>query len=265
MIKGASAPNILILFYYIMTTMEKILQDWEVKDRTYLLNGNNTPLTFRVNTSRITLFDKTLKINRAVRYAPNQNSLFADEQSGVVRLEHVSFVDGNLFVPRSNPTLQILMSLMHPEAGKKWHELDLKKEAEDELAIIENEMEATQLAASMDLEHLEAIMRTELGSSVSDMSSKELKRDAYIFARRNPKLFVELANDEDIKLRNLANRVVEIGLVDLTDDNTVFKWASNSKKMFTVPFGDNPYAAFAQYLKTDEGADVMTAILKKID
>ena len=248
-----------------MNTMQKLLSNWEVKDRTYLLKSNDKPLTYRINTTNISLFDEELKANRAVRYAANQESLFMDEQDGVSKLEHVSFSDGSLFVPRSNPALQILLSLLHPGAGKKWYELDLQKEAEDELDVMEREMEATSLAASLDLEHLEAIMRTEVGSSVSDMSSKELKRDAYIFARKQPKLFLELANDEDIKLRNLANRVVELGLVKLTNDNTVFEWASNGKKMFTVPFGDNPYASFAQYLKTDEGADVMTAILKKID
>ena len=200
-----------------------------------------------------------------VRYASNQESVFVDEQDGLARLDHVSFIDGALFVPRTKPNLQILLSSLHPDAGSKWFELDHQKEAEDELEVMEREMEATTLAASIDLEHLEAIMRTEIGSSVSDLSSKELKRDAYIFARKNPALFLELANDEDIKLRNLANRVVELGLVKLTDDNTMFKWSSNDKKLFTVPFGDNPYASFAQFLKTDEGADVMTAILKKID
>ncbi len=245
--------------------MEKLLKNWEIKDRTYLLNKEDSPITYRVNTTNITLFDEVEKINRKVRYAKNQKSLFVDEQDGTATLDHVIFQEGALFVPRNNPKLQILLSALHPKSGKTWSELNPKKDAEDELAVFEVEMEATQLAASLDLEHLEAIMRTELGSSVSEFSSKELKRDAYIFARKNPGLFMELANDEDIKLRNLANRVVEMGLVKLTDDNTVFKWVSNSKKMFTVPFGDNPYAAFAQYLKTDDGADVMTAILKKID
>ncbi len=248
-----------------MTTMEKLLKHWEIKDRTYLLNKEDSPLTYRVNTTNITLFDEQEKINRKVRYAKNQKSLFVDEQDGTATLDHVIFQDGALFVPRNNPKLQILLSHLHPKSGKIWVELNPQKDAEDELEIFENEMEATGLAASLDLEHLEAIMRTELGSSVSDLSSKELKRDAYIFARKNPGLFLELANDEDIKLRNLANRVVEIGLVVLTDDNTVFKWASNSKKLFTVPFGDNPYASLAQWFKTDDGADALTAILKKID
>ena len=248
-----------------MTTMETYLSKWDVKDRTYLLTSDDKPLTYKVNTSRISLFDKDKKLNRAVRYANNQDSLFADEQRGIARLAHVSFSDGALHVPKSNPTLQILMSFLHPEAGKKWKEVNPQKEAEDELATMETEMEATALAASLDVEHLEAIMRTEVGGAVKTLTTKELKRDAYIFARKNPSLFTELANDEDIKLRNLANRVVEEGYVRLTDDNTVFQWAKNGKKIFTVPFDQHPYAAFAQYFKTDDGADVFTSLMKKLD
>ena len=106
-------------------------------------------------------------------------------------------------------------------------------------------------------------MRTELGSTVSSLSSKELKRDAYNFARSNPTLFIEISQDEDITLRNLANRAVETGIILLTEDNTVFKFA-NGKKIITVPFDQNPYGALAQYFKTDEGVDLMKSITKKL-
>ena len=86
---------------------------------------------------------------------------------------------------------------------------------------------------------------------------------AYRFAKSQPVLFLELVQDEDIKLRNLANRAVEVGILQLTDDNTVFKFA-NGKKVLTVPFEQHPYAALAQYFKTDEGVDLMKSITKKL-
>ena len=42
----------------------------------------------------------------------------------------------------------------------------------------------------MDIDMAEAIMRVEVGSEVNNLSSKELKRDLLLFARRNPKLFI---------------------------------------------------------------------------
>ena len=241
----------------------KLLKDWVSKDRTYQLL-NLSPISYKIQSTGLIWFDEEMGVNREIRYASNQKSLFIDEQDNNVRLDHVIFVDGILHVPKTNPLLQQLLSLYHPKVGSLYEELDPQKEAEDEVAKIEYEIEAISLVAELEIEHLEAIMRTEVGSEVTRMSSKELKRDAYLFAKRDPKLFMEVANDEDIKLRNLANRAVEADILKLTDDNTVFKFVSNGKKVMTVPFDQHPYAALAQYFKTDDGIDLMKSITKKL-
>jgi len=240
------------------------MKNWEIKDRTYVLKNGMSPLTYKIKSSNILWFDEKEGVNKEIRYANNQKSLFVDEQDGYARVEHIIFTDGSLFVPREKPLLQQLLSVYHPGKDTKFEEVDFVKEAIDEIDLIELELEALKLVQELDIEHLEAILRTEIGSEVTTMSSKEIKRDCYMFAKNEPALFIEIAKDEDIKLRNLANRCVEAGIVKLTDDNTVFKWATNSKKIMTVPFDEHPYAAFARFLKTDEGVDVMKAIEKKL-
>ena len=241
----------------------KTKTNWEIKDRVYRLTRRRAPLTYKIKSTGILWWDEDNGINRQVRYARNQNSIFVDEQDNNVVLDHVMFHDGMIFVPRNNPQLQQLLSIYHPQAGKKWKELDEQKKATDDIDQIEFKLEAMKLVQELDIEHLEAILRTELGSTVSKMSSKELKRDAYAFASKNPALFLEVAQDEDIKLRNLANRAVEAGILKLTDDNTTFKFA-NGKKVMTVPFDQHPFAALAQYFKTDDGVDLMKSITKKL-
>ena len=61
---------------------------------------------------------------------------------------------------------------------------------------------------TMEVDFAEAILRVELGSKVNEMSSKEIKRDVILFARNNPELFISLANDENVQLRNFAIRAV---------------------------------------------------------
>ena len=245
------------------TTIEK---KWEYKDRTYLLKGEIAPLTYTIQTRHtprkpLLYWDDDKKLNREIRLASNQKSVFVDEQDGFSTLSHIIFEDGALYVPKEDPNTQKLLSIYHP--NKLWEEIDDVLIANDEVEDVENELIALNLVQSLDIEHLEAIMRTELGSSVSTMSSKELKRDAYRFARQEPDLFIELSEDEDIKLRNLANRAVETGILQLTDDNTVFK-LSNGKKVMTIPFDQHPYAALSQYFKTDEGINLMKSITKKL-
>ena len=116
----------------------------------------------------------------------------------------------------------------------------------------------------MDVDKAEAILRVEKGSSVNTLSSKELKRDLLIFAKQQPKLFLNLCEDENVELRNFAIKAVEANIISLADDNRVFKWTSNSRKLMTVPFEENPYSAIAAWLKTDEGIEVYKSIQKKL-
>ena len=136
-------------------------------------------------------------------------------------------------------------------------------EAEDQFDYLEVEIEAMNMAYEMDIDHAEAILRVEVGSSVGKLSSKELRRDLLLFARRNPQLFIDLAEDENVQLRNFAIRAVEEKIINLSSDNRSFLWASNSRKLMNVPFDENPYSAMAAWFKTDEGLEVYRSIEKK--
>ena len=237
---------------------------WEIKDRTYYLRGGKAPLTYTIKSKNIFYFDEASAEERELKYTINQKTPFVDEFKGVARLGHIVFTDGQLYVPKEKQTLQKLLSLYHPDRNKVYLEFDAVEEAEDDLDILELEIEALNIAASMDIDQAEAIMRTELGNKVSKMTSKEIKRDLLLFARNSPSLFLELANDENISIRNVGIRAVEAGLISLSEDQRTFKWASTGKKLITVPFEENPYSALAAFFKTDDGIDVYKSVEKKL-
>jgi len=241
---------------------------WEVKNRYYHLLNDKSPLTFRINSRHsmrkaLMYFDEEKGYNRELRYATNMKSPFVDEQKGPVTLGHIVFKDGVLEVPKSQQALQKLLSLYHPNKGKLYAEKDDVQEAVDELDYLQVEMEAMNAAATMDVDQAEAILRVEFGSNVSDMTSKELKRDLLLFARGNPYLFIELANDENVELRNFGIKAVEAGIMKLSQDQRTFIWGSNGRKLMNIPFDENPYSALAAWFKTDEGVEVYKTIQKK--
>jgi len=242
---------------------------WEIKDRTYLLKGAVTPLTFTLQSRHsrrypLLYFDPITAEQKELRYATNQSSPFVQEQKGEATLGHIVFNDGVLTVPKEKQNLQKLLSLYHPARNIKYYEFDATEVAEYELDDIEIEIDALNMARTMDIDQAEAIMRVELGSKVSDMSSKELKRDLLLFARKNPILFIELANDENVHLRNVAIRATEVGILRLSPDQRSFHWGSNDRKLMNVPFDENPYSAMAAWFKTDEGMDVYRNIEKNL-
>jgi hypothetical protein len=104
----------------------------------------------------------------------------------------------------------------------------------------------------------------EIGSKVSGMSSKEIRRDLILFAQRNADLFIDLANDDNVQLRNLAINATEAGVISISQDQRTFTWASNGRKLINVPFDENPYSAMAAYFKTDEGVEIYKSIEKKL-
>ena len=247
-----------------MTTKTKKAPVWEIKDRSYYLVNGKSPLTYTIKGKNIFWFDKEKGYERELKYTLNQKTCFVDEFKGDARLGHIVFEDGVLNVPKEKQTLQQLMSLYHPDKGSIYEEFDAEAEAEDELDIIELEIDALNAAKSMDIDQAEAIVRSNVGSEVSKMTSKEIKRDLLLFAKNDPVLFLELANDDDINIRNMAIKAAEMGILVLSDDQRTFKWASTGKKIMTVPFDEHPYSAFTAFLKTDEGLEVYKSIEKRL-
>ncbi len=243
--------------------------EWEIKDRIYYLTKNKKPLTYTIPTrhSRKTpllWFDEKTGTQKEIRYATNQNSPFVDEQKGEVTMGHIVFRDGDLRVPKEKQNLQKLLSLYHPLKGKVYEEFSAVQVAVEELDILDLQLDAMNLARQIDIDQSEAILRVELGSKVDSMSSKELKRDTLIFARNNPKLFIQLVNDENVQLRNIAIKAAESGIINLSQDQRTFTWGSTGRKLMNVPFDENPYSAFAAFLKTDEGVEIYKSIDKKL-
>ena len=243
---------------------------WEIKDRVYFLRGGNSPLTLTIpgrHTRKHALlyFDEKSGKQREIRYATNQESPLVDEQKGECTMGHIRFMDGTLTVPKQKQNLQKLLSLYHPLKGKIYEEFSAIAVAEDELDVLDLQIDALNAARDMDIDQAEAILRVELGSKVGTMSSKELKRDLLLFARNNPALFIDLANDENVHLRNVAIRGAEEGIIILSQDQRTFSWGSNGRKLMTVPFDENPYSAMAAYFKTDEGVEVFRSVEKNLD
>ena len=183
---------------------------------------------------------------------------------GDQRLSHIVFRNGVLHVPKNKVTLQKLLSLYHPDLDKLYFEHKPKVRAENHLEILEMQTEALVMARDIDIDTAEAIMRVEIGSRVNNMSSKELRRDLLLFAKKSPMLLLELAGDENVQLRNFGIKASESGIISLSPDQRYFTWGSTGRKIMTIPFDEHPYSALAAWFKTDEGMEIYSNIEKRL-
>ena len=240
-------------------------EKWEIKDRVYYLKSKRKPLSHSIKATGVFYFDEEKGYERELKYTSNQRTCFVDEMVGDQRLEHIVFRSGTLYVPKNKTVLQKLLSLYHPHRNNLFYEHKPETIAKDELSDINLEVDALIAARNMDINVAEAVMRAEIGSKVSEMSSKELKRDLLVFAKKNPKLLLALANDGDVQLRNFGIKATEMGILKLSTDQRTFSWGSNDRKLMNVPFDEHPYSALAAWFKTDEGMEIYSNIEKRLN
>jgi len=114
-------------------------------------------------------------------------------------------------------------------------------------------MEAKQLS----IDQIETLTRVIFGKDPSTVSTAELKRDILIFAKREPKDFLNILNDPELKFQAKVRLFFENKLLILrsNDKEVWFNTSTNKKKMLSVPFGEDPYDMVAHFLQSDEGLD----------
>ena len=252
------------------TTTQNIQKPkWEYKDRLYTLKKNKTPLTYVIPSkhsgkNQLLWFDPVAGYQRALRYVTNQPTPFIDKQTGVVTLGRIVFKNGALRVPKEDVGLGKLLSLYHAMKDRLYEEYNPIEISVNETEQIELEIEALLIAKQMDISEAEAVLRVENGNAVDELSSSELKRDLLIFAKRKPGLFIELANDDNVELRNIGIKATQAGIIQLSKDQRTFTYGENQRKLMTVPFDEHPYSALAAWFKTDEGMEVLKHVTKKL-
>ena len=80
-------------------------------------------------------------------------------------------------MPKSKQPLQKLLSLYHPDRNRIYYEFDPVQDAADDMDDLEMEIEALNIARDLEVDVAESVLRVEQGSTVSRMTSKEIKRD----------------------------------------------------------------------------------------
>jgi hypothetical protein len=231
-------------------------------DKVYKLKVG-TPLSYTLasrNNSRFPLlwYDEKNNINRSLRYAVNQKSPFEDEQDNNIILEPIVFEDGFLRVPKQNPVLQAFLHY-HPGNGRVFEEVDKEKDAKEEVEDLNIELDALLAARQLSIEQVEMMTRVLFDRDPSYVTTAELRRDILVFAKNNPKEFLQIMNDPELNYQAKIKTFFENKLLVFRngDKEIWFNTASNKKKMCSIPYGQDAYEFAGQYLKSDEGLDYL--------
>ena len=237
-------------------------------DKVYRLKIGN-PLSYTLasrNHPRFPLmwFDEKNNQNRALRYSINQKSPFEDEQDGNAIIEPIIFEDGLLAVPRNNQVLQLFLQY-HPENNVLFEEVDTQRDATNQIDSLNIQLDAQIAARDLDINTADALGRVLLGSRVDRLSSEELKRDLILYARNHPYDFLNMLNDPELKLNDIAAKSLQDGTFVLKNKkrDIFFNLPDNKNKLMGIPFGEEPIRLLASYLQSNDGLEIYETLVKK--
>ena len=236
-------------------------------DKIYRLTRDVAPLSYILPSSHskrypLMHFDNETGENRTLRYARNQKSPFEDEQDGNAILEPIIFEDGFMTVRKENQVLQQFLHY-HPGNGKVFKELDKAKEAQEDIDIVQQEIDALVAANDMSLERKIAVARV-VFNNVDKMSTAEIKRDILMFAKNEPAEFLEVINDPDLEIDSNIAEFISNNYLELSTKSVTLTTGKTKKKLLSLPFGEDPMYIISSWMKSDEGLPTYKMLLKKL-
>ena len=239
-------------------------------DKVYKLTREEAPLSYMIPTRHsaqfpLLWFDEDNNINRTLRYARNQKSVFEDEQDGNIIIEPIIFEDGFLHVPKNNPILQQFL-YYHPLNGKRFMEVNKEADAQKEVDKLTTEVDALIEARGLSIDQIESVGRVLFNKDTSKVTTSELKRDILVYAKNDPKVFLEVINDPALKLQASVAQFFDKGLLSFRRDNKEvwFNTSSNKTKMLNIPFDEEPMFIVTTYLQSDDGLEILKSLEKQL-
>lgn len=249
------------------------------KSRVYRLTNGRTPISYALankdsRSKSLLYYDKDGRNGqgeqRALRYAPNQKSIFIDEQDGEFRLEPISFTDGTLIVqPRQVRLMEFLDH--HPDnvknGGGRFEIQDFAKEAQDELDWLDIEDEARKIAKTLSPKELRNIVRKMLPSSVDTMENEEIAVYVRRLSARDPEKLLSMVERSDVELEGTVADCLNANLIQFRKNDTeVYYNLKNKKKLlFRVPTNELPKKSLTDYLMSNEGMKVLVELEEELN
>jgi len=233
------------------------LRNWEMKDRTYVLADGSKPLSFSIThqhtqAAPLSYINKETKKLHALRYATNQLSFFMDQQSkepGSVSTSHIIFKDGTLNTSGNQIALQQFLTIT-PENGLIFKEFDVTEKSRKAVEAEDLDFEAKKLAREIGDSSNRVIASLICLGYIDSWDMSIVKEEIYSYIKKEPKKYIDLANDPTLKYKGVARTAVSRGY--LVFDKYRF---INDRKEVILEVGRNvnEYDAIAEYFQTNEG------------
>jgi len=219
---------------------------------------------FKLRQTNITVYDEETGSVRMLRYSPNENSVWSDEQSPNIIREQIVFEAKNIVVPYTKPNLQKYLDL-HPDnianGGKVFKLVDTAKTAEVELDMEFISLDAVSMVRDKSIDELLPVAMF-LGINTSQ-KNMEIKRELLREAKANPKRFIEMFDNPVVRTKSVIMSAVDFQI--LRADNDGLKWFDSNRLIVATPAGQDTLDIATRFCLSEKGAIIFEEIENQLN
>ena len=214
--------------------------------------------------SEVTIYDEERGGIQAIRYCPNEPSIFRSEQSEYARREHVMFRDKMLMVPKTQPNLQEFLD-NHPDnainGGGVFKLIDKNASAEELLEQEFSQHEAVSLVRDKSIDELLPVAMY-LDININQKNA-EIKRELLTEAKVNPARFIQLFDNPQVKCRSAVMRAVDFQILNSKKDGMY--WYDTNRLIVSSPMGTESIEVATRFFMTEKGATAYERVLEQLE
>ena len=240
------------------TKVKRNVVDDAKKNKVYTIKKGGG-IWYKLKQNNITVFDEETGTVRQLRYSPNENSVWADEQSANIIREQIVFSSKNLVVPYTNPPLQKYLEL-HPDnianGGTVFYLVDTEKNAEQELDKEFSMLEAVAMVRDKSIDELVPVAMY-LGID-TNQKNLEIKRELLREAKSNPKRFIEMFDNPVVRTKSVLLSALDFQIIRADVDG--LKWFDSNRLIVATPAGQDTVDIATRFCLSEKGAIVFEEI-----
>ena len=221
-------------------------------------------IVYMLRQKGVTVYDKETDSVRELRFCPNENSVWADEQGPNARRSPVIFRESRLFVPASQPNLRKFLEL-HPmnveNGGSEFVLVDKKISAEKELNQEFLINDAITLVRDKDITELLAVslfFKVNINAPTS-----EIRHNLLRIAKSKPQEFIDSFDSPTVQTRAVLKQAADYQIISIKPD--AVRWFDANTMIVSVPVGKDPTDVMTRFCLTEKGAAVLADIESSLE
>lgn len=221
-------------------------------------------IAYLIQQRGITVYDEVKNTVRQIRYCPNENSIWVDEQSDNAKKEAVVFRDGKLVVPKEKPNLKHFLDT-HPQnmanGGNSFRIMDETKKAQD---ILDTEFSQIDAIAAVRDKDIQELLPVAIFYGVNiDRSTADIRFDLLKIAKKSPGSFLQAFDSPQVVARSVIRQAADYQIIDLRNDGAY--WFDSNGLIVSVPVGQTAIDVMTRFCLTEKGASVLSTLEERLE